>query len=214
MRTNWDQDFRKGSQQYLKKKAERREAQQRFFEDNLNEQDIYNAEVQRRKEAKDWVWSGHSPSNPFPENLQIENQNQLEGLLKQETIENKLENQEKNLEELLLGESNLKEVVQSLEGSELIEPEVILGKIETFLDVILRSIQINFKGKKKKKDRMKGDKRNSNSKRKKHKKREKKTDMKLENKKEEELLNQVTHSGKLGGGDILKLGELLKSSND
>lgn len=221
MRSQHDQDFRQNSQQYLKKKAERREAQQRFFEENLNEKEIFKTQLQRRKECESGQWMQTREAVPIKEEEQLP----LEGTGKEGPgeIEEEGVNPKSEASELKINDESLEDILvaghfedeqRGLGNPEfqLVEPEIILGKIEGFLDVMLRCSLNNFKGKKKKRERFKGERKLSVNKRKKGKIRDKGAEIKGEAVKEETDVGETTRPDK-PGDDILKIGELLRTTN-
>ena len=212
MQSGCDQDFKLVSQQYLKRKAERREAQQRFFEKNLNEREIYKMEEQKRKQTGTWNWAvGEEPPNAS--GLQIEDARPQQPDQKEATEEsqNGAHKQEEQLRKLLIGEADRRGQSEDAKKLQIVEPEVILGKIEGYLDFILKCSQSNYTGKKKH-SKSKGEKRSGKSGRK-SKKKDKRPELASQSVKKEENTPDQAKMEKLGGGEILKIGDLLKSTN-
>jgi hypothetical protein len=225
MNQDYDQNFRSDSQQYLKNKAERREAQQRFFEENLNEREIFKTQLQTRSGSDQWMWMPHDrkPEQDSKKIIEESTPVDKEGTQVKEVVgEAEKKEEDANLESLLLGDGE-EGYEEEAEELGIVEPEVVLGKIEGFLDVLLKCSLNNYIGKKKKRDKSKGERKSSNSKRKKYKKRDKKVEEKVGEMGEvkpmplklEDVKVQPQDFVKLDKApeDILKIGELLRTTN-
>jgi hypothetical protein len=212
MENEQDINFQEFSQKYLKKKSELREAQQRFFEENLNEREIFKAEVNLRQNDNNWKWNQETKSSP-KNDLKIEEEVKVNTEDKNEVVSITVPTYEDYLQGLLLGDQGINEEIQIQGKDEVMEPEVIFGKIESYLDYILRSSQNNYNEIQRKKDKLKNDKKNGNKLRKRGKKKVKNNKMiKEESKTHKEILT-LDKSKILAKGDILQIGDLLKTSN-
>jgi hypothetical protein len=213
MQTDCDENFQTGSQQYIKKKSELREAQQRFFEENLNEGDIFQEQFQKRHEDQTWIWNSLSKiSQPILEEKEIPKEENIENEEDKITVMTHNE----YLKNLLLKEDKEKKKPELKNTGKVVEPGIVLGKIEGYLDYILRCSQNNYNhfNKKKKKERNRSDKKNGNKTRKRSKKKEKKFEsikeiVKPEISKESEAKPKI-----LDKGNILNIGELLNPEID